>query len=158
LPLALFMCTGLRKLDIFTATMADIRDGDINVVTSKRDTPVAIPLHDYVIEALAQRPGPAIGKIVVRKNGKPYTADGFDTIWHRFRTRLEAEGKVGKGLTLHGLRHTLGTMLKEAGLSDGAIADVLAQASVSMARHYSRNARLPDETRAKIVAIDMGKR
>jgi integrase len=30
--------------------------------------------------------------------------------------RLEGDGKVGPGLTFHGLRHTVGTLLIEAGV------------------------------------------
>ena len=67
----------------------------------------------------------------------------------------EAEEKVRPGLTLHGLRHTLGTMLEEAGMANGDIADELGQATVSMARHYSKNARLPDTARAKIVGLKL---
>lgn len=152
LVLALAMCTGLRKADLFAVTFGDVRDGDIAVVTSKRDEPVSIPVHPVLAEALAQA-GARVGKIATTAAGKPYTPDGFDTVWHRLRTRLEAEGKVAKGLTLHGLRHTLGTMLKEAGMADGDIADVLGQATVSMARHYSKNAGLSAETRAKIVGL-----
>ena len=156
LALAFFMCTGLRKTDVFNASMANIKGGQISVITSKRETPVTIPLHPYLKAALAARPGDAVGKIILREDGKkPYTADGFDTIWHRFRQRLLDEGKIGKGLTLHGLRHTLGTMLKEAGLDDGTIADVLGQARITMARHYSKNARLSKETQQKLIALDI---
>jgi hypothetical protein len=44
-------------------------------------------------------------------------------------------------------------MLKEAGLSDGDIADVLGQSGTSMARHYSREAALPDNTKAAVVSL-----
>lgn len=155
LGLAFLMCTGMRKTDVFNASMADIKGGQISVITSKRDTPVTIPLHPYLQAALANRPGDPVGKIILRADGQPYTADGFDTIWHRFRERLLDEGKIGKGLTLHGLRHTLGTMLKEAGLDDGAIADVLGQASVAMARHYSKTARLSKQTQQKLIDLDI---
>jgi site-specific recombinase XerD len=44
---------------------------------------------------------------------------------------------------MHGLRHTLGTRLREAGADDRTIADILEQKSVSVAGHYSVNAALP---------------
>lgn len=65
-----------------------------------------------------------------------------------------AEGKIGKGLTLHGLRHTLGKMLKEAGLSDGDIADILGQSGTAMARHYSREADLPETSKAVVAGLN----
>lgn len=64
----------------------------------------------------------------------------FDTSWHNLKTKFELDGKIDRGLTLHGLRHMLGTLLKEAAANDGEIADVLGQSTVSMARHYSKEA------------------
>jgi len=58
-------------------------------------------------------------------------------------------------MTLHGLRHTLGTMLKEAGTPDGDIADVLGQSSTAMARHYSREAKLPSKTRGIVMGLKL---
>jgi integrase len=156
LVLTLAMCTGLRKADLFDLTMGDIKDGDIAVVTSKRDQPVHLPVHPLLAQALAERKGPELGKVCIRADKLPYTPDGFDTVWHRLKTKLEKAEKIGAGLTLHGLRHTLGTMLKEAGMADGDIADVLGQATVSMARHYSKNAKLTQETRDRIVALQIG--
>jgi integrase len=75
--------------------------------------------------------------------GEPWTESGFNASWRTFKKRLEAEGLIESGLMPHGLRHTLGTRLQEAGADNRTIADILAQKSVSMARHYSENAALP---------------
>lgn len=157
LALALMMCTGLRKSDAFEVGFNDIRDGDISVITNKRNAPVSLPIHPVLATAISARPGEKVGRLVIRRDGKPYTADGFDTVWHRYRKTLLDRGAISPGLTLHGLRHTLGTLLKEAGMDDGDIADVLGQASVSMARLYSRHARLSQDTREKIVALKIQK-
>lgn len=45
-------------------------------------------------------------------------------------------------------------MLKEAGLTDGEIADVLGQSSVAMARHYSSEAELPAKSREIVLELD----
>lgn len=68
--------------------------------------------------------------------------------------RLEAEGLIEAGLTPHGLRHTLGTRLREAGADDRTIADILGQKSVSMARHYSENAALPAHAGALVRGLN----
>ncbi len=145
LPLALAMCTGLRKADVFTITMASIADGVISVRTSKRGVPIKLPLHPTLVEALAERPNVDAVQIALRADGKPWTPDGFDTAWHKLKTKLESEGKIDKGLTIHGLRHTLGTLLKEAGAHDGEIADVLGQSTTAMARHYSKEAGISEK-------------
>ncbi len=61
--------------------------------------------------------------------------------WHKVKKRLEAEGKIGPGLTLKGLRHTMATILAEMGQGERTIADVLGQKTTEMARHYSRRAK-----------------
>jgi integrase len=159
LPLALAMCTALRKADVFAAEMDAIDDqsGEIAIRTSKRDTPIRIPMHPLLVNALRHQTKAAKGvrAIAVNLKGKAWTADGFDAVWHRLKKRLEAAGEVQPGLTLHGLRHTLGTLLYEAGLDDGRIADILGQSSISMARHYSRHARLPAHARGIVAGLKL---
>jgi integrase len=84
---------------------------------------------------------------------------GFAASWGKLRRTLEAEGVIGRGLTSHGLRHTLGTRLREAGADDRTIADILGQRSTAMARHYSENAALPDHAKDLVSKLDLtGKR
>ena len=143
LAIALAMCAGFRKADFLTVTRAALRDDAIRVRTSKRGVNVAVPLHSILIDALAHRPESSAVQIAVNSYGEPWTESGFNSSWRTFKKALETEGLVGPGLTPHGLRHTLGTRLREAGADDRTIADILGQKSVSMARHYSENAALP---------------
>jgi integrase len=114
-----------------------------------------LPVHRILADALKKRPAVDTLQIAVRSDGKPWTPDGFDTAWHKFKAKLEADGKLEKGLTLHGLRHTLGTLLKEAGASDGEIADVLGQSTTAMARHYSRDAGLSDKMQDVVMGLEL---
>jgi integrase len=83
---------------------------------------------------------------------------GFAASWGKLRRALEAEGVIA-GLTSHGLRHTFGARLREAGADDRTIADILGQRSASMARHYSENAALPDHARDLVSNLNLtGKR
>lgn len=154
LPIALAMCTGLRKADVFTMTAECIKDGMVFVRTSKTDQPIGLPIHPVLAEALAERPVIGVGKLCQTAGGRPMTATGFDTYWQRMKDRLETAGKVKPGLTFHGLRHTLGTLLSEAGLPDSKIADVLGQKSPSMARHYSKNSKLDTATAEVVKGIN----
>ena len=155
LPIALAMCTGLRKADVFSIKLSAIRDGHISVCTSKRGIPIKLPIHPVLADALARRPTVDAMQIALRSDGKPWTPDGFDTVWHRLKSKLEAEGKVEKGLTMHGLRHTLGVLLKEAGAHDGEIADVLGQSTTAMARYYSQCAGLSDKMQQIVKRLDL---
>jgi integrase len=72
----------------------------------------------------------------------------------QFKKGLEAEGLVEPGLTMHGLRHTLGTRLRGAGADDRTIADILGQKSVSIGRFYSESAALAAHAGALVLGLD----
>lgn len=59
----------------------------------------------------------------------------------KFNGKLEAEGLVAKGLTIHGLRHTLGGWLADAGCDLDTIRRVLGQKTLTMAQLYSERAQ-----------------
>lgn len=153
-PIALAMLAGFRKHDALTARKSAIRDGLIEVVTSKRGRTVRVPIHPELAEILAAAPHDAV-TIAATLRGTPWTSDGFNTQFQRLRNRLEKDGVVDKGLTIHGLRHTLATRLKEAGARDEDIADILGQASLQMARHYSKTADTSEKGRTLIEAADV---
>ncbi len=98
-------------------------------------------------------------QIAVTSKGQPWTETGFNASFRTFRQGLEKEGVISMGLAPHGLRHTLGTRLREAGADDRTIADILGQRSTSMARHYSENASLPEHAKGLVIGLDLiGKR
>ncbi len=155
LPLALAMCAGLRRADFLTITLASVKDGAVTVRTSKRGVQDSIPIHPILADAIANRPRSDSDVLCVGARGEPWTAMGFNASWGKFRRQLEQEGVIGRGLTAHGLRHTLGTRLREAGADDRTIADVLGQRSTAMARHYSENAALPDHAKALVSGLNL---
>lgn len=155
LPLALAMCAGLRKADFLTATMASLRGDKIIVRTSKRGVPVMIPLHPILKRAIDNRPKSDAVQIAVNSLGSPWTATGFNASFRSFKIRLEKQGLIELGLTPHGLRHTLGTRLREAGADDRTIADILGQKTSSMARHYSENAALPEQSGRLLTGLNL---
>ncbi|MEE3048103.1 MAG: tyrosine-type recombinase/integrase [Pseudomonadota bacterium] len=87
---------------------------------------------------------------------RPWSVSGFDTEWQRPRTRLEAEGEIGPGLTLHGLRHSVAHVVAEQGFSLRTIADALVHSSENMARHYSRDGDLTKKMGKVGKVFDLG--
>jgi hypothetical protein len=64
----------------------------------------------------------------VRKDDRHHRQDRVpDCSVFKFLGRLEEQGKVGPGLTIHGLRHTSGTLMHELGFDKDTIADMLGQ-------------------------------
>ena len=56
-------------------------------------------------------------------------------------------GTIPADLTLKGLRHTVGTILREGGMNLRQIADFLGQSEEAMAHWYSRDADLAERNR-----------
>ena len=67
---------------------------------------------------------------------------------------LEKIGRVGPGLTLYGLRHTVAVILRECGFDERTIADALGQKTIEMARHYAKGADLKRKMRGVVTELD----
>lgn len=161
LTIALAMFAGFRKADVLTMTKAAVKDGMIAVRTSKRGVDVSIPVHPALREAIEAHDTKIVPR---RKNevqlclnsfGERWSESGYNSSFGKFIATLEAEGKVAKGLTMHGLRHTLGTRLSEAGASAEEIMTILGQKSPAMARHYSEGAETDEKTKGLVLSLDV---
>jgi integrase len=105
-----------------------------------------------------------IGTIVKGIQGRPYSEEGFRTMWGRFVRDLQDRELVGPGLTFHGLRHTVGKALAEswAGANDRTIGAAIGDKTGAMGRHYSEEANLQgnvDEAYARAeqkMSVDLG--
>jgi integrase len=61
---------------------------------------------------------------------------------------------VARGLTFHGLRHTVATELQELGLGTRTIADMLGQKSEAMALHCSQGADLHEKLKPAVESME----
>ncbi len=145
--LAVLMNTGLDPSDALNLRRDQIDGETIWGVRGKTGVEIAIPIGLTPHAALKQVPQHDAPTLLANSRGEQWTCNGFSTIWHRFKTGLEAEGLIQRGLTLTGLRHTVATTPREAGLDERRIADLLRQKTLSMARHYSRSALLQNSRR-----------
>ena len=147
MELALY--TGQRRGDVLAMQWRHIRDGAISVTPGKTRNrtgkTLVIPLHPHLAAVLDGIP--RVGtNIVHRKDGRAYTGDGFASIFQREKKRLGLDG-----LQFHGLRHTLGRMLAEAGRSEREIMAVLGHETAAMATRYTQGA---DQERLARSAIE----
>lgn len=154
LPFTIARWTGLRIGDIISLR-AELYDGSvIRRYTAKRDVLVSTPVAHPLREALDSRPDPKSEFLCLNSRGQPWTLDGFQTSFFKEIRRLEKEEAIKPGLTLHGLRHTVATELRELGFDPRTIADMLGQKSTSMAEHYSRSADLQEKLKPVVKKLE----
>jgi integrase len=133
-----------------------IQSGRIKLRTRKRGVWIDIPIMPELKDALAEAKRNTAGKdheaitLCTNSRGKPWTLSGFSCSFRKALKDLQRKGLIGDGLTFHGLRHTVATVLAEAALSAEDIAAVLGQRTSQMADHYSREA---DRSRRTTAAI-----
>jgi integrase len=66
--------------------------------------------------------------------------------------KLKREGKIGAGLTFHGLPHTVGTLLVEAGVDLDTVRRWLGQKTLAI--HYSETADTSKQMRSAVNKLD----
>jgi integrase len=154
LPVALAMFTGLRKGDVLTLTKNAIRDGRILRRTGKTGQEVLIPIHPDLARLLSEAPHHDAVTVAATTNGTPWTISGFNSTFIKAIAKLEREGRVGDGLTFHGLRHTVGTLLVEAGFNLDTVRRWLGQKTLAMAIHYSATADTSKQMRGVLKKFD----
>ncbi|MBB4315728.1 tyrosine-type recombinase/integrase [Roseospira marina] len=137
--IALAAFTGLRQADCLTLAWSACSDGRISVRSHKTGVSIRVPMHSMLSAVLDRTPRQS-PLVVTGKGGNPYTGSGFRTELRKIMKRLEGDGATQPGLTFHGLRHTAGTMLADAGCDSRDIQAVLGLATLRMAEHYTEEA------------------
>ncbi|KKB86444.1 hypothetical protein VW29_02470 [Devosia limi DSM 17137] len=154
-PIALAMYVGLREGDVLRMTWARYNGHDISTTTSKAGTFVWWRCPVALREILDEAPHfDEVPEIAATSRGTAWTESGFRASWRKFRMALEQKGLVQPGLTIHGLRHTVATTLREQGFDTRTIADALGQKTEIMAAHYSKNADLKNKMATVTDAMD----
>jgi integrase len=92
--------------------------------------------------------------IAATTNGTPWTVTGFNSTFIKAIAKLKRSGKVDSGLTFHGLRHTCGTLLVEAGFDIDTVRRWLGQKTLAMAIHYSETADTAEKMQDVIRKFD----
>ncbi|WP_424361079.1 tyrosine-type recombinase/integrase [Methylocystis parvus] len=152
--IAMMMMTGLGPKDALSLPRSHWRDGEIGTKRAKTGEPVFWPVPAPLDAILRAAPRHDAVTLCASSTGRPWTLDGFRASWRTLRMRLEADGAIGPGLTLYGLRHTVAVILREAGCDERTIADALGQKTIEMARRYARGADLRPKMRGVVASFD----
>lgn len=149
LAIALGMYAAMRIGDATRVTWS-IYDGTaLEWRQGKTGDEVWVPVHRELRALLDGAPRPAT-TIVTGALGRPLTEAGLEKSFRVLILTLEREGKIGKGLTFHGLRHTAGKALADLGAESRMIQALLGHRSMAASLHYSDRA---DRRRAATAAI-----
>lgn len=147
--IALGMFAGLREGDAIRLSWNAYEKSIIAPIAGKTGEPLWIPAHFRLRQILEETPKKST-IIAVNSRGLPWTGSGFRASFFKFLKRLEKVEKIGKGLTYHGLRHTVGKLIIDAGGDTRDVGAILGHASEVSSAHYSREA---DQKRRATVTI-----
>jgi len=124
----LALLTGQRRGDLLSLTRTQLNDEGIAFKQSKTGAGVLIEWTDelrrVVDRAKALKPQIPGDYLLRKRNGRPYTARGFSTIWQRLMSKATKPGKDGappvltERLTFHDLRAKCASDIK--GLENAA--------------------------------------
>jgi integrase len=148
LAMALLLHTGQRRGDAIRMGWQHITGDLIAVRQEKTDTPLMIPLHPELMQALYALPRSNL-TFLLTERGAPFTPDGFGN-W--FRDCCD-EASLPQ-CSAHGLRKAAATRLADAGCTNEQIKAITGHRSDSSLAPYVRAAdqkRLARQAMAKLI-------
>lgn len=138
--IGLAMYAGLDRGDVVRWKPSGYTGQRIVGRRKKNGGQINVKAHRELREILDALPKDGRKTLVLNRHGRPYTDNGFTGSFFKLIRALEAEGLVADGLTLHGLRHTVGALLGEEWGNARGIARALGDKTETMGRHYSEQA------------------
>lgn len=114
---------------------------------------VAAPdrLREIILELL---PPASAKRLVVNQAGEAYSEDGMRTMVFRLCSDLADQGKVRRGLNIHGLRHSLGKELYDLGLERSARKAMMAHTTDEASMVYERDGDRAAAADRAVVALN----
>jgi integrase len=147
LAFALAKHCGPAAIDLARLGSANLRAGVMIYRRQKTGEEAIINIADGELPSiLAATPLTGLSTFLVTDRGRPYSSNDLA---EQFRAWCR-QAALPEGLTIHGLRHSLGDRLAIGGASALQIACVLGHADARMAERYTKGA---DRTRMALAAI-----
>ena len=110
--------TGQRLSDILKVKLADIGDDGISIEIGKTKNKILIEWSDALCAVIAESKrirGRVTGLyLFCNRKGRPYTRDGFSSLWQRLMKEVVAEGVLTERFRFHDIRRKSATDLEKA--------------------------------------------
>src|SRR5262249_46386316 len=134
MKLAALLMAGLgqRQGDVRRLARAPYQEGFFDITQSKLGPRVLVPVIPELREAMEAAPINSPVLVISETTGRPYTAQDFR---HQFRRIADAAG-LPKSRVSMTLRHTMATMLAEAGCTESEIVSILGNLPEIARKHY----------------------
>jgi integrase len=155
----LAMWAGWREGDVCRMKRSAYDGASIQGRQGKTGDMVWMPCHSSlktVLDAELERQPrtPEAPLVMTKRGGGHFTTDGFKASFYKVMRKLKERGTVTPGLTFHGLRTTLATLIADKGGDTRDIAAALGHATEAMAHHYARKADQKRRAAKAIALID----
>jgi integrase len=136
---------GQRRGDLLTLKHSDIDDEWLHVEQSKSGAKVDLQRSAAMMAIVGRlkafKPDIPNEYLIRKRNGRPYTQDGFSAIWQRLQRKYAAAG--GKRFTFHDLR----SVSADGAATAEEARDRLGHASVSTTNRYYRRGAIKAKPR-----------
>jgi integrase len=137
---------GARRGDLAGLRRSAYDGAAVAIPGAKTGTPVTVPAHPRLKAYLDGLP--ATLYLITDEQGRPVKPNTLSKLMRAHLKRIGLEH-----LVLHGLRHTAGRALAEAGCTPHEIAAVLGHRTLAMVEHYTKRARQGQLAAAAIVKL-----
>ena len=173
--IAVAMFAGLRESDACALPKLAYDGHRFETIAAKNNEPLWIPAHfrlraildeaavarkDRLRQRARRRKVLPIDPptLAVTSRGRSWTDSGFRASFFSLIRSLVKEGKVRPGLTFHGMRHTLGKLVIEAGGAKEDVAMILGDRSMAMSEFYSREHEKNGRVSATMLKLEQTER
>lgn len=133
LALEIYINTGFRRSDAAVVGRQHVRDGIIQIRTSKTDTPVFIPILPALQAAIDAGPVGDLAFLATRY-GRPFTKE---SLGNEFRSWCD---EAGISKSAHGIRKLAATVVADAGGSEQELQALFGWTTNAMSGIYTREA------------------
>ncbi|WP_165797264.1 tyrosine-type recombinase/integrase [Solimonas fluminis] len=119
--MALAYVTGQRESDLLKLRRAQLTSEGIHFRQGKTGKRLVVSWSSALrtaVDLAGQLPAEGVGSLFVicRRDGQPYSADGFQTLWQRHQIECLKQGLIAERFTFHDLRAKAGSDAKDGRL------------------------------------------